>query len=143
MSHAIESFVGEHRFLSNFFPVEIAYQGDVYPSIEHAYQAAKTSSKAERDKIREARTSGMAKRLGRRVTLRPDWEAVKLSIMHTLVFQKFANNKVLKAELLATGDSQLVEGNYWRDTFWGVYRGKGENHLGKILMKVRDQIKMW
>ena len=111
MSHAIESFVGEHRFLSNFFPVEIAYQGDVYPSIEHAYQAAKTSSKAERDKIREARTSGMAKRLGRRVTLRPDWEAVKLSIMHTLVFQKFANNKVLKAELLATGSHLLAPGH--------------------------------
>ncbi len=141
MTQVIECFAGEHRFLSNFFPVEISYEGEIYGSVEHAFQAAKTNDLGERARIRNEKNPGKAKHLGQRVTLRPDWEAVKLSVMHELVLQKFSGNKVLKAELLATGTAPLVEGNYWRDAFWGVYQGKGQNHLGKILMKVRDQLR--
>lgn len=136
----IDSFTGEYRFLSNFFPAKITYQGDVYSSVEHAYQASKTDDFSVRAKIREAKTCGIAKHLGRYVKLRMDWETIKLSVMHELVLQKF-QDKVLRAELLATGERLLIEGNWWNDRFWGVCRGQGENHLGKILMKVRAQLK--
>jgi len=136
----IDSFTEDYRFLSNFFPAEITYQGDVYSSVEHAYQAAKTDDFGSRAKIRNAKTAGIAKRLGRHASLRCDWETIKLSVMHELVLQKF-QDKVLRVELLATDDRQLIEGNYWNDRFWGICRGRGENHLGKILMKVREQLK--
>lgn len=137
----IDSFIGEYRFLSNFFPVEITLDVEVYPTLEHAFQAAKTLSSAERAKVRNAKTPGMAKRLGRQVTLRPDWETSKLSVMYDLVHQKFSKNPVLRADLLETGDRPLIEGNYWKDFFWGVCNGKGENHLGKILMRVRKELR--
>lgn len=136
----IDSFTGEYRFLSNFFPTEVTYQGDIYNSVEQAYQASKTNDLGERARIRGEKSPGKAKRLGRRVTLRPDWEQVKLQVMHELVLQKF-QDKVLRAELLTTGDLELIENNWWNDYFWGVCRGTGENHLGKILMKVRDQLR--
>jgi hypothetical protein len=135
----INDFDGEFRFLSNFFPAEVEFGGHLYPSTEHAFQAAKTLSEAERSEIRSAPTPGKAKRLGRRVTLRTDWEAVKVQIMQTLVEKKFADRE-LKEKLLATGDAELIEGNTWGDCWWGVdaNTGKGENHLGKILMEVRS-----
>lgn len=135
----IESFAGEFRFLSNFFPSEIEVDGKSYSTVEHAFQALKTENPTEREIVRTARTPGQAKKLGRRVTLRADWESVKVSVMKSLLLKKFSN-KVLRAELLATGDSELVEGNYWNDTFWGVCRGKGQNWLGKLLMEVRKNL---
>ena len=82
-----------------------------------------------------------AKRFGRRVRLRLDWEQVKLDIMRQLVADKFARSDELRRRLLATGDAELVEGNAWNDTFWGVCRGRGQNHLGRILMEVRDGLR--
>ena len=83
---------------------------------------------------------GEAKRWGRNITLRADWEHVKLPIMLNLVRQKFANDP-LRAKLLGTGEHELIEGNHWNDTFWGVCRGVGSNRLGKILMQVRAELK--
>jgi len=137
----ISSFSGHHRFLSNFFPCEIELDGEIYVSLEHAFQARKTLDLAERAKVRAAKTPGDAKHLGRKVTLVENWEKIKLGVMETLVHQKFKRHPILRGELLLTGDEELVEGNTWGDVFWGVCRGKGENHLGKILMKIRSELR--
>jgi len=72
--------------------------------------------------------------------LSPYWDGAKLGIMAQLVVQKFTNNAVLAQRLHDTGDAELIEGNTWGDTFWGICKGKGENHLGRILMEVRHSI---
>lgn len=136
----IDSFRGEYRFLSNFWFVDVEFEGITYPSTEHAYVAAKTLDEDKRRAISKVRTPGEVKRLGRSLALRPDWEDVKIDIMRELVTKKFKNSK-LRSLLLATKDQQLIEGNTWGDTFWGVCRGKGSNHLGKILMQVREDLK--
>lgn len=136
----ISSFAGPHRFLSNFWPVAVVYDGKSYRSVEHAYQAAKTVIPHERAAIQRALTPGDAKRLGKRVTMRADWSAVRIPAMHELLRQKFATEP-LRGKLLATGKKPLVEGNYWGDRFWGVCDGAGENHMGRLLMEVRDELR--
>lgn len=137
----IDSFRGQYRFLSNFYPCRISLWGRTFPNSEIPYQAAKAATGAWYEKICNASTPGDAKRLGRLVPLRPDWDEVRLAFMEEIVFQKFDQNEDLKKLLLDTGDEELVEGNTWRDYFWGVCNGQGENNLGKILMKVRDQLR--
>lgn len=137
----IDSFQGSYRFLSNFYDAEVELDGVVYRSTERAYQAAKTFNLQEREAIRLAETDGRAKRLGQKVTLRPDFEQVKVSIMLDLVRQKFTKHPDLTKALLATGDVELVEGNTWGDTFWGVCNGVGQNWLGLCLMMVRNEIR--
>lgn len=136
---AINSFDGDYRFLSNFYPSVIEWRGKEWLTVEQAYQAAKTRDKAEVAKIRAATTPTAAKRLGRTLTLRDDWDEIKLKVMKTLVRRKFDMNEPLADMLLATGKAQLVEGNWWGDVYWGVCRGVGENHLGKILMAERSR----
>jgi N-glycosidase YbiA len=134
-------FQGEHRFLSNFFPSEITHDGITYPTVEHAFQAAKTLDFHERWKIAHLKTPGQAKRAGRELTLRPDWDVVKRPIMLELVTLKYVRHRILRCHLLATGNAELIEGNTWGDTYWGKCRGKGENHLGKLTMLVRSQLR--
>lgn len=136
MSQPIDSFSGVYRFLSNFYPCPIVYEGALYPSLEHAFQAAKTIDGVEREWVRLAPRPGEAKRRGRRVTKRDDWDDIRINVMRELLFQKF-NDPQLRQRLLNTGDTQLIEGNDWGDVFWGVCRGHGENWLGKLLMEVR------
>lgn len=140
MTTDITSFSGQYCFLSNFFPSGVSLDGVVYPTVEHAFQAAKSSDSLYRTAILANSSPGQAKSLGRRVTLRPDWESVKIPIMADLVWLKFRLPH-LRTRLLATGDRQLVEGNDWNDTFWGVCNGVGRNELGKILMHTREHIK--
>ncbi len=132
-----------YKFLSNFFPSTVTstdYRDhNVYPTVEHAYQASKSIDPVVREKICAAPTPGMAKKAGRAAGLRPDWEDVKLRIMLDLLRDKFSGS--LGAALLATEDEQLIEGNTWGDRFWGVYNGMGENHLGRLLMQVRDELR--
>ena len=137
----ISSFRDEYFFLSNFYPVEIKLDGIVYPNAEAAFQARKTLDVEERRNFSMLKNPVQAKRLGRKVKLRDDWEEVKLDIMTEVVSQKFLQHPHLIEMLLQTGDEELVEGNKWGDRFWGVCKGKGENHLGKILMKIRDTYK--
>lgn len=143
----IDQFKGEFRFLSNFSPAKVSIAEDdfpeVYPSVEHAFQAAKTLSRKERDTIREAPTPGKAKRWGQILTLRPGWEDIKVNVMRDLLWRKFNDDPRLRAKLLATEDVELVEGNTWGDEFWGVdlKTGAGENHLGKLLMETRTKIR--
>lgn len=142
---AINNFRGEYFFLSNFYEDpehSIEYDGVSFKSVEAAFQSAKV-----RDKQQAARfvflSAAQAKKLGRKVRIRDDWEKVKLDIMTSLIVQKFTKNTLLKEKLLATGDEELIEGNTWGDTFWGVdaKSGRGLNYLGKILMEVRRQLR--
>ena len=129
----IGPFRGKYFFLSNFYPLV------PYP-VEHLYQAAKTTELEWRECILQCPAAGMAKRLGRRAPQRPDWEEIKLQVMEDLVTQKFFAAPDLAEKLLETGDEELVEANWWGDTFWGSSHGVGENHLGRILMKVRSEL---
>lgn len=136
----IFGFFGEYRFLSNFHNSPVLYEDILYPTAEHAYQAAKTNDINEKLQIKEAETPGKAKRLGTKCKLRSDWENVKDDIMYQIVKSKFSNNDKLKALLKSTDDLYLEETNSWNDTYWGVCNGKGLNKLGLILMKVRSEI---
>lgn len=136
----IDHFRGDFAFLSNFFPSTFRYEGHTYPTVEHAYATNKTLVESERDVVRRAKTPGEAKKLGRSVTLRPDWDKIKINLMREFIRLKF-ENPLLREMLLATGEADIIEGNYWNDRFWGVCRGQGENWLGKILMEVRTDIR--
>lgn len=143
MTDVIDAFSGKHHFLSNFSAAEVWLDGESYPSVEHAYQAAKTNDAAMRRRIGSAATPNLAKRLGRRreIILREAWDEIKVGIMHDLVRQKFRQHDRLSRLLLETGDAELVEGNWWGDRFWGRCNGEGENHLGEILMSVREELR--
>jgi ribA/ribD-fused uncharacterized protein len=137
----ISCFDGAHRFLSNFWPITVSLQGQTYPSVEHAYQASKTTNPELRAAIRHSGHPGEAKKLGKRVKLRHDWtEEFRLQTMLDLIRQKFAPTNVELWNLLdATHPLRLTEDNAWGDRFWGVCDGTGKNYLGKILMLVRDE----
>jgi ribA/ribD-fused uncharacterized protein len=137
----IAEFQGPYRFLSNFWPAEIEFEGLKYPTVEHAYQSAKTLDVNERRRIAALPTPAEAKAAGRALKLRDDWERVKFDVMEQCVRQKFTRHADLRQQLLDTGDAALEEGNTWGDRVWGVYQGQGENRLGKILMKVRDELR--
>lgn len=142
MAKVIAAFNGVNAFLSNFWaaPIFCTEDGILYPTAEHWFQAHKTENRHERLKIAAATTPGRAKRMGRQVQLRSDWEEVKLNVMRTALREKFKIPDLCKA-LLATGDAILIEGNTWNDTFWGVCRGRGENHLGQLLMELRKELR--
>lgn len=143
---SIKSFEGKYEFLSNFYPSPILVDGISYPTVEHAFQATKSLSKEERVEIAKALTPGQAKRLGRKVKLRDDWETVKDEVMKTFVRAKFETNRELRKRLLETGNEFLVEGNTWHDNYWGncscekCKNIKGKNQLGKTLMQVREEL---
>lgn len=140
MSAPITSFRGDFDFLSNFYPCAIQYDGENYPSVEHAYQAAKTLDPEFQMMIRRAVKPGYAKRIGQRVPVRPHWQEIRLEVMRSLVWKKFQIPH-LGERLIATGDRLLIESNTWGDFFfWGVCQGAGENHLGLILMNIRDRL---
>lgn len=136
----INQFRGETRWLSNFHENPITYEGITYPTAEHAFQAAKVLDETTRKMFAALPKPGDAKRMGMTVRLRPNWDAIKIGIMEDINRLKF-QDPALKAQLLATGDQELVEGNNWNDQFWGVCEGVGCNHLGRILMKVRKELK--
>jgi hypothetical protein len=136
----IESFSGVFRFLSNFYSAPVHYEGIEYPTSEHAFQAAKTVDKNQRLNIAMLETPGEAKRYGKTVRIRSAWDDVRVGVMAEIVDAKFTQNPHLLEMLLATDDTELIEGNVWGDTFWGVCDGKGENNLGKVLMEVRQHL---
>jgi ribA/ribD-fused uncharacterized protein len=173
-SHPIAQFDGEAAFLSNFWPWNgkvyvadhpVTYNGVHYKTAEHAFQSAKTRFPSQKRMIAAALTPGQAKRYGRRVDLREDWEDVKVSVMRTVLRSKF-EVLALHEKLLATGDRLLIEGNSWGDAFWGAVSMSqmpmtseladvtmwklppgpnsnlfGENHLGKLLMELREELR--
>lgn len=134
----IDRFKGKYYFLSNFYGAPVMYGGIEYRNNEAAFQAQKDPDKAVEFASLQPNE---AKRRGRRVNLRKDWEGVKDDIMYDIVFDKFTRNPELREALLATEDAELIEGNDWGDTYWGVCEGKGKNRLGRILMRVRDELR--
>ena len=137
----IHCFRNEYRFLSNFWDAPVTYKGLTYRNAEAAFQAQKCLTEEEKVQFTTLR-SNEAKRLGRNVQLRPNWENVKLPIMEEILRAKFTQNEELKTLLLATGELVLEEGNTWGDTFWGVdaKTREGRNHLGRILMRIRKEL---
>lgn len=140
----ITAFSGEYAFLSNFYAHPVTLDGETYPTAEHAFQPLKTLQPTERLKVRESPSPYTVKRLGKRVTLRDDWDSLRFEVMERVVRAKFSDPE-LAARLCETGAHELIEGNNWRDTTWGCVRSqgggwKGQNHLGKILMKVRAEL---
>lgn len=140
MSSVIDSFRGEYGVLSNFYSCDFTWRGIRFFNVESAFQGAKTGDDADLKMFRFY-TPSDAKREGRRVRLRSDWDAVKDSIMKELLVAKFSQDIGLKEKLLATGNAKLIEGNTWNDRYWGVCKGVGENRLGTLLMEVREELK--
>lgn len=136
-------FCGSYAFLSNFYPAPVAYMGQTYASSEAAFQAQKTLSVKEQQQfsIFRLHKPSEAKKRGRRLTLRPDWDAVKIRCMYEICMCKFMQNPLLRQKLLDTGDCLLQEENVWGDTFLGTVNGRGENQLGLILMDIREKLK--
>lgn len=151
----IAPFSDEYSFLSNFYPCNLFYFGTLWPTVEHAYQFAKLpigSRRDYRERFLNCDTPGKAKRLGREVPLRSCWDEIKLNVMEDLVRRKFndVENPDLAGQLVSLADTPevkivLVETNHWHDNFWGTCGcercgNRGENRLGLILMKVRDEL---
>ena len=127
------------EFLSNFYPAAVSFEKDLYPTVEHAYQAAKTLNQQSRLLIKNAKTPYDAKKLGKSLTLREGWNDIKIDIMRSLIREKF-KNPFLRHLLSLTNDYDLINENKWNDKFWGMTNGVGENWLGKILEEVRKEI---
>ena len=147
----IESFSGRYNFLSNFYPAKIEHQGITYPTLEHYYVSMKVKNDQQidgkyitmidcRELIAKMPNPARVKQFGKIIKVRRDWDDVKLDVMLWGVREKFKHTD-LKDLLLSTGDQELVEGNTWNDTYWGICRGEGQNNLGKILMKVRMELR--
>jgi ribA/ribD-fused uncharacterized protein len=141
---SITKFEGEYRFLSNFWNSELYYQGITYPTLEHAYQAAKTLNQQDRERISKLETPGTAKRAGRELTIQANWDILRVDIMRDLLLMKFTIPE-LRKKLIATGTAILVEGNTWHDNYWGSCtcikcKNQGRNILGTLLMSLRSLI---
>lgn len=125
------------RWLSNMQDCKIVWMNMEFTSTEAAYQASKSLSlKVAKEFI--PMTGKQAKAHSHKIEVRPDWQSIKLNVMAQLVHQKFLSNPLLQTKLVETWPKYLEETNYWNDTFWGVYNGKGSNHLGKLLMATRS-----
>lgn len=157
--NVIDSFTGRFRFLSNFFevpirdPLLIPEKPDlIVPSSEHSYQARKGKFASDRwfilrkwDEETESyvwRKPRETKHAWKKVALRENWDEIKIDQMVEVIRLKFSRDSGLAALLLGTGHAQLIEGNWWKDKFWGVHSdGVGLNHLGRILMHRRDELR--
>ena len=134
----IDSFTGDYFFLSNFYESPVTIDGITYANSEAAFHSYKCPERQREFTILSPKD---AKRLGRTVPLRPDWDEIRNHVMYNVCLMKFTQNIELTEKLLATDMDILIEGNTWHDTYWGVCDGVGENNLGKILMAVRDSIR--
>ncbi len=135
----ITEFQGEYRWLSNFAPVEIELDGMTYPSVEHAYMSAKSDQIDWKEFCSDPmNTPGVVKRRSREINIRANWDLIKLFVMERCLIQKFGREP-FRTKLIETGDMYIQEGNRWGDKFWGVClrTGKGDNNLGKLIMKIR------
>lgn len=130
---------------SNFHPLKnpLVIDGISYPTVEHFYQAQKTVIPEERQEIANAPNPAAAKRMGKKISLREDWEQVKWDVMYQGVKQKFESDEALKRLLLSTNDRWIIEWTWWGDKVWGMHSldSKGNNALGKILMRVRRELR--
>lgn len=129
------TFRNEYWFMSNMYPIKVEYDGDIYECVESAFQAAKCKDRAGRSAFKGI-DGFTAKKLGRRVALRSDWESIKLSIMENILRNKFRGSLLSQLKAIV---GEIVEDNSWGDRYWGRCNGVGSNYLGKLLMKLRDE----
>lgn len=130
----------KHGFCSNFYRSPIKVDGKMYPTVEHLYQASKTLDPYEHEKVRNLPTPRETKVAGYHITLRRDWDNIKVDIMLKGLRAKFTQHPDLREKLLSTGDAILHE-NAPRDMYWGYAMGKGLDMLGKLLMQVREELR--
>jgi ribA/ribD-fused uncharacterized protein len=144
----ISRFDGENKFLSNFYPVTIVWKGIKFPTVEHAYVASKSTNPLFWEYISKfpAKKAGFIKGAGRELKdLRPNWDEVKVDFMEQFLRKKFSNAP-LRTKLFLTYSHEIIEGNYWHDNFWGscscnrCLHIDGQNMLGKLIMKIREEI---
>jgi ribA/ribD-fused uncharacterized protein len=152
----IKKFQGRYFFMSNFYPVEIEHNGIKYPTVE-AYYVAMKADKMQflngtyytlddfREMVASLKEPAFAKKIGKMISVRKDWDDIKFDIMKWGINEKFKDEK-LKEDLLATRDLEIIESNVWHDNYWGSCdcnkcKSKGKNHLGKLLMEVRDELR--
>jgi hypothetical protein len=141
----ISEFQGDYRWLSNFYYSPITYNNLLYPTVEHFFQAMKTTDLSARAKICLDPNPGSAKRTGRTLQLRPDWDSIKIAVMAHGLRKKFAHPD-LKQKLIATYPLFIEEGNYWHDNYWGnclcpkCNSFAGRNNLGQLLMILREHL---
>lgn len=138
----IKEFQGQYRWLSNFAPVKITIGQFTYSSVEHAYMSEKSDSiEWKRFCADSNNTPGTVKKASRNITLKYDWDSIKLDVMEKCLNIKF-EHQLYKNLLLQTGNEHIQEGNFWNDKFWGVClkTNKGDNNLGKLIMKIRSKI---
>lgn len=140
MKKVIDSFRGRYEFLSNFWREKDGL------TVEHRFQAQKNHDPRGREPFPRTMSPGEAKAAGRKLKLRADWEDVKDQVMEEIVRKKFSD-RVLARELVGTDDAELIEGNTWHDQTWGMVKDRdgkwhGQNRLGKILMKIREELRV-
>lgn len=142
----IYEFKGRYRFLSNFAPSPFEWNGVLANTVEHHFNAAKTLNPFERAQVYAQTSAADAKKVGRQVTLRPEWDdRIRFEVMTELLRLKFSD-PVLRDQLLNTWPLYLVEGNRWHDQTWGNClcdrhaEEHGANHLGKTLMYIRNEM---
>lgn len=136
--NVINSFDGEYDFLSNFYECPILWKGNLYRNSESIYQSYKTLDNVPFDFTKT--TGSQAKKISKKLNVRPDWNKIKFDLMYKICQEKFNQNPDIAQKLMNTGDAILIEGNYWGDTYWGKCNGVGQNNLGKILMKIREEL---
>jgi hypothetical protein len=143
----IKEFKGKYQWLSNFYPCSILYHGRMFRSVEHAYQSAKSDNTFWINFCLRTEDPGKVKTKSNNLEYDKElWKTKSLKVMERLLTQKF-NMEPFRSLLLDTDNEELQEGNTWHDTFWGVdlKTGQGQNHLGKLIMLIRDRLlgKVW
>jgi ribA/ribD-fused uncharacterized protein len=139
----IDKFDNEYEFLSNFYKSPFIFDGTMWPTMEHFYQAHKATNMADYVSISTAATPSIAKQLGGEIKIRDDWDDVKEGIMLRGLVYKFNMNIDLRDKLVET-EGELIEGNKWHDNYWGNCTCdkckdiEGQNKLGVMLMRIRD-----
>lgn len=137
------AFRGPYRFLSNDSWCTVTWKGVEYPSVTHAFQCAQTFDKAKQEEIKKTKRFTRVRRIGKTALQRPGWEKIQLAVLESLLRQKFAQPK-FRQVLLSTKDYKLINGDHRGETYWGMiyhcHKWLGENHLGKLLMKIREDI---
>lgn len=140
MSSEILGFSGEYRFLSNFYLIDIEISGITFKSSEHYYMYEKTTDENLRKKILEASTGAIAKKIGKTIRLRTDWEEKYKNQSMIFGLKKKFSLPEMRDKLLSTGDAYIEETNTWGDVYWGVFHGTGKNMLGRMLMYLRGKL---
>lgn len=136
----IREFRGDNYFLSNYYKSNVTIYGNTYENAEAAFQAMCCAYPSDRIQFKHL-SGSEAKRVAKKVDFRHDYEYMKDRIMYYVVKEKFKQNGYLRKKLLETGSESIEFGNTWRDKYWGVCDGYGRNELGKILMRVREELR--